>query len=170
MSISYLTGCLTETFTGGTITVGTKDSAVAGGVRAQAMKPNCKPPNVIVLASASEAGATVNRLGEFDGVDWNERATKSSTPVFKWDASKGQPTRIRVRDLDHAGDPVVWEAPVSKDWIAYPAAAAKLANGMPYRVEVVSGDRVVGQAIFSIDPALDDADTLAGRVVPLAAS
>ena len=172
IGMSYLSGCLAETFTGGVVTVGQKDSTVAGGVRTQALRPGCKAPNPIILASASEAGATVNRLheGQVAGVDWNERATRSSTPVFKWDGSKGHATVVRVRDMEKPGAPVVWEAPVDKDWIAYPAEAAKLANGMPYRVEAVAGDRVVAQALFSVDPALDDADTLASRLVPLAAS
>jgi hypothetical protein len=168
--MSYLSGCLSETFTGGTVTVGQKESTVAGGVRTQALRPGCKAPNPIILASASEAGATVSRLTPFSGVNWDERALHSQEPVFKWEAARGAVSKIRVRDLEKPGEPVIWEAQVDKDWIAYPSDAAKLVTGTPYRVEAVSGERVVAQALFSIDPALDDADTLASRLVPLAAS
>jgi hypothetical protein len=34
---------------------------------------------------------------------------------------------------------------------------------------VLAGDRVVASALFSIDPTLDEADSLANRVVPLSA-
>ncbi|MBS0359795.1 MAG: hypothetical protein JSR98_00325 [Proteobacteria bacterium] len=171
VSLSYLSGCLTETFTGGVITVGQKDATVAGGVRTQAQRPGCKPPNPIVLASASEAGATVNRITPFTGVSWDERTLKTAAPVFKWDKDKfAGVTTIRIRDMEKPGDPVVWEAPVTKDWIAYPATAAKLAVGDPYKVEAVAGGSVVASALFSIDPALDVSDSMASRVVPLSAS
>ena len=53
------------------------------------------------------------------------------------------------------------------DWAAYPASGVPaLAPGAPYRVEALAGDRVVASALFSIDPSLDVADTLANRVVP----
>ncbi|HEY3949388.1 hypothetical protein [Phenylobacterium sp.] len=170
VSLSYLSGCLTETFTGGTITVGLKDATVAGGVRAQALRPGCKPPTPIVLASASEAGATVNRVTPFTGVDWDERTLKAGAPVFKWDKTKfAGVTTIRIRDMEKGGE-VVWEAPVTKDWIAYPPAAAKLVVGDPYKAEAVAGGNVVASALFSIDPALDVNDSMASRVVPLSAS
>lgn len=172
ISLSYMTGCLTETFTGGTITVGEKDATVAGGVRTQALRPGCKPPHPIVLASASEAGAAANRITPFTGVDWDERALPPGAPVFKWDTAKhAGVTLIRIRDMEQPGEPVIWEGPATKaGWIAYPTAAAKLAAGEPYKAEAVAGGSVVASALFSIDPALDVSDSMASRVVPLSAS
>jgi len=166
--ISYLNGCLTETFTGGTITVGMKDSTVAGGVKAAAARPGCKAPTPIILASASEAGATVNRITPFTGANWDERALHAGPPVFKWEASAGAVTQVRVKDMDKPGEPVVWQGPVARSWVIYPATAPKLAPGAPYKAEALAGDRVVASALFSIDPALDEGDSLAARMVPLA--
>ncbi|MBS0333504.1 MAG: hypothetical protein JSS35_12115 [Proteobacteria bacterium] len=171
VSLSYLNGCLTETITGGTITVGLKDATVAGGVRTQSQRAGCKAPNPIVLASASEAGAAANRITPFSGVDWDERALPPGAPVFKWDAAKvAGVTAIRIRDMDKPGEPVIWEGPTTKTWLAYPPAAAKLAPGEPYKAEAVAGGSVVASALFSIDPALDVSDSMASRVVPLSAS
>jgi hypothetical protein len=168
ITLSYLNGCLSETFTGGTITVGMKESTVAGGVRTNAARPGCKPATPIVLASASEAGATVNRITPFSNAHWDERALHSGPPVFKWEVSAGAVTQVRVKDMDKPGEPVVWQGPVTRNWVIYPATAAKLAPGMPYKAEALAGDSVVASALFSIDPALDEGDSLAARVVPLA--
>jgi hypothetical protein len=53
--------------------------------------------------------------------------------------------------------------------VAYPAGQAPLARGAPFKVEAVAGDKVVASALFSISPALDEADSMANRVVPLSA-
>jgi hypothetical protein len=168
ITMSYLSGCLTETITGGVVTVALKGSSVTGGQRADKVTPGCRSATPVVMASASEAGATVNRVTPFTGVNWSERALKSGQPVFKWDKSAGAVT-LRVKDMDKEGEPVLWQAAVAKDWIAYPPTAAKLAPGMPYKAEALAGDKVVAAALFSIDPALDVADSLATRVVPLSA-
>jgi len=167
-TLSYLSGCLTEVVQGGTVTVGPKGSTVAGGRMQAKATPGCRSANPIILASASEAGATVNRITPFTGVDWDERALKGGPPVFKWDKALGAVT-VRVKAVDQAGAPVLWEAAVSKEWIAYPASAPPLTPGAPYKAEVLSGDKVVASALFSIDPALDEDSSLANRVVPLAA-
>lgn len=167
VTMSYLAGCLTEVVQGGTITVGPKGSTVAGGRMQSRPTTGCRSANPIILASASEAGATVNRITPFTGVDWDERALKGGPPVFKWDKALGAAT-VRVKAMEQAGAPVLWQASVSNDWIAYPTSAPPLAPGMPYKAEAVSGDRVVASALFSIDPALDEDSSLANRVVPLA--
>jgi hypothetical protein len=168
ITMSYLSGCLTEAIDGGVVTVALKGSTVSGGKRTDRVTPGCRAATPIVMASASEAGATVNRVTPFTGVNWSERALKSSLPVFKWDKAVPVAT-VRVKDMDAAGEPVLWQVAVAKDWIAYPPTAAKLAPGMPYKAEALSGDKVVATALFSIDPALDVADSLATRVVPLSA-
>jgi len=86
--------------------------------------------------------------------------------VFKWDKALG-PVTIRVKDMDKDGDPVVWQASPATDWVAYPPTQPKLVPGAPYKVEAVSGDKVVASALFSIDVQLDVADNTANRVVPL---
>ncbi len=168
ITMSYLSGCLTEAIDGGVVTVALKGSNVVGGRRTDRVTPGCRAATPVVMASASEAGATVNRITPFTGVNWSERALKSSQPVFKWDKAAGAVT-LRVKDMEAAGEPVVWQVAVAREWISYPPTAAKLAPGMPYKAEALSGDKVVAAALFSIDPALDVADNLASRVVPLSA-
>ena len=166
VTLSFLSGCRTEVITGGVVTVEATGSSVARGKLAERTTPGCKSAKPIILASASEAGATVNRITPFSGANWEERAIKSDKAVFKWDKALGAVT-IRVKDLDKAGEPVVWQATPSVDWVAYPATSPRLAAGAPYRVEAVSGDKVVASALFSIDVHLDVADNTANRVVPL---
>lgn len=169
MTISYMSGCLTEVITGGTVTVDAGGSRVAGGRVQPRQTPGCKSAHPVVLASASEAGATVNRITPFTGVNWDERTLKGGPPVFKWNASLGA-TTLRLKDMDKAGEPVLWTVSATGDWAAYPAkGSTPLTPGAPYKVEALSGDKVVASALFSIDPALDVADNLANRVVPLTA-
>lgn len=166
LTMSYLSGCLTEVIQGGTVTVALGGSTVAGGKRQERVTPGCRAAKPVILTNASEAGATVNRITPFTGADWNERAVKSTLPVFKWDQATGVVT-LRIKDMDKTGEPVVWQVESAQTWVAYPPTAAKLVVGDPYRAEVVSGGAVVAQALFSIDPALDVADSMANRVVPL---
>lgn len=167
ITMSYLSGCLTETIQGGTVTVALGGSKVAGGKVLPKTTPGCKAAKPVVLASASEAGATVNRITPFSDGNWNERALKTGQPVFKWDQALGAVT-IRVKDMDKEGEPVVWEATPTADWIAYPVkGGARLAPGEPFKAEAVSGGKVVASALFSVDPAIDVPDTMANRLVPL---
>jgi len=167
ITLSYLSGCRTEVITGGTVTVALTGSTVTGGKMQEKVTPGCRASHPILLASASEAGATVNRITPFSNVTWDERTLKSPAPVFKWDAALGV-TSIQIRDMDKEGAPVVWQAPVpAREWIAYPPNPPLLTPGMPYRVEALAGSGVVAVALFSIDPMLDVADNMANRVVPL---
>ena len=168
VTLSYLSGCTSEVITGGTVTVDPAGSRVVGGRVQTRATPGCRVAKPIVLASASEAGATVNRITPFTGANWDERELKSGPPVFKWDKALGAVT-IRVKDMDKDGQPVIWQAAASDDWVAYPAAQAPLARGEPFKVEAMAGDRVVASALFSINPDLDEADSMANRVVPLSA-
>jgi hypothetical protein len=154
--------------TGGTVTVEPTGSRVVGGKLQTRATPGCKVAKPIILASASEAGATINRITPFTGVNWDERELKGGPPVFKWDKALGAVT-IRVKDMDKDGQPVVWQATATQDWVAYPTGQAPLTRGEPFKVEAVAGDKVVASALFSINPALDEADSMANRVVPLSA-
>jgi hypothetical protein len=156
---------------GGVVTVALHGSTVAGGKLQTRATPGCKAASPIILASASEAGATVNRLQTpFSGVNWEERALKSGPPTFKWDKALGVAT-IRVKDMEKAGEPVVWEVATAagQDWVAYPPKGTPLAAHEPFKVEALVGDKVVAGALFSIHPGLDVADNLANRLVPLSA-
>jgi len=166
VTLSYLSGCRSETITGGTVTVEPTGANVARGKLTERTTPGCRSAKPIILASASEAGATVNRITPFTGSNWDERAIKSDKAVFKWDKALG-PVTIRVKDMDKPGEPVVWQATPNADWVAYPPTSPKLAPGEPYKVEAVSGDKVVASALFSVDAQLDVADNTANRVVPL---
>lgn len=172
--LSYLSGCLTETIQGGTATVGLEGAQVGGGgKRTASTAPGCQPAKPMVLAEASEAGAAVGRLGKSSpfGTDWAERAIKSGPPTFKWDAKLGG-TDLRVLDMDQDPAALVWQgkAAAGTSFIAYPAQGAPvLQPGLPYKVELLRGGELVGGALFSIDPGLDVPNTLANRVVPVAA-
>jgi hypothetical protein len=169
VTLSYLSGCLTESIAGGTVTIDPNGSHVAGGKLTAHPTPGCKAAKPIILASASEAGATVNRITPFTGVNWEERELKAGPPVFKWDKALGAVTTLRVKDMDKPGEPVIWQAPAAGDFAAYPPTGAPLTPGAPFKAEVLSGDKVVASALFSIDPALDVAASLANRIVPLSA-
>ncbi|MGZ3376472.1 MAG: hypothetical protein ACXU8S_07730 [Phenylobacterium sp.] len=167
VTLSYLSGCMSEVITGGTVTVEPAGSHVVGGRVQTKATPGCRTAKPVILASASEAGATINRITPFTGVNWDERELKSGPPVFKWDRALGAVT-IRVKDMEKDGQ-VIWEAAATQDWVAYPAGQAPLPRGEPFKVEAWAGDRLVASALFSINPALDEADTMANRVVPLSA-
>ena len=167
ITLSYLSGCMSEVIQGGVVTVEPTGSRVAGGKLQTKATPGCRTAKPIILASASEAGATVNRITPFTGVNWDERELKSGPPVFKWDKNLGAVT-IRVKDMEKDGQ-VIWETAASQDWVAYPAGQAPLPRGLPFKAEAWAGDRMVASALFSINPALDEADSMANRVVPLSA-
>jgi hypothetical protein len=167
VTLSYLSGCLTEVIQGGTVTVSPTGSRVAGGRLQTRATPGCKTAKPIILANASEAGATVNRITPFTGVNWDERTLKSGPPVFKWDKALAPSGLVRVKDMDKDGQPVLWQAATTQGWAAYPSTAAPLAPGEPFKAELVVDDKVVASALFSIDPTLDVANSVANRVVPL---
>jgi hypothetical protein len=167
VTLSYLSGCLTEVIQGGTVTVSPTGSRVTGGRLQTRATPGCKTAKPIILANASEAGATVNRITPFTGVNWDERTLKSGPPVFKWDKALAPTGLVRVKDMDKDGQPVLWQAATTQGWAAYPATAAPLAPGEPFKAELVVDDKVVASALFSIDPTLDVANSVANRVVPL---
>ena len=166
LTLSHLSGCLAEEIAGGTVIVGADGSQVSGGRLQARTEPNCRPPTPVVAASATEAGTAVNRVSPFIGRGWEERVIKRARPVFKWDAS-GRPVTVRVLHMDKSPVEIVWQAVSNGAHADYPANAAPLATGMPYRVEVWDGQQLLHAAVFSVDPGLDVPDTLANRVVPV---
>jgi hypothetical protein len=170
VTLSYLSGCLTEVISGGTVTVSPTGSRVTGGRLQARATPGCHTARPIILANASEAGATVNRITPFTGVNWDERTLKSGPPVFKWDKALGAAVTIRVKDMDKDGQPVIWQVASTQNWAAYPSTAAPLTPGEPFKAELLVDDKVVASTLFSIDPTLDVSNSVANRVVPLSKS
>jgi hypothetical protein len=162
--LSYFANCREETIRGGTVTIGEKQSSVQGG-RVAARTRSCDSRKFAATTQTAEAGAAVKRLTPFDAKAWAEAALKSRHPIFRWDG-EGVVT-VRVLETEAAPPRVVWTGTTSKNWIAYPARAARLKTGLPYEVEVTGGTIGTAHANFSIDPGLEIADTVSNRTVPL---
>lgn len=161
-TIAYFENCRVEQIRGGTVTVGSTESRVAGGqVNARTMA--CKGTKPIVVAEAREAGGGVSRA--FPADRWAEWSLKASRPIFKWSggASAAQ-HRVTITELERQPGRVVWTGTARGSYVAYPNTAPALAPGMPYLVKV-EGPSTTGESVFSIDPNLDIADTPASRVV-----
>ena len=163
--LSHLDGCLTETITGGTVTVKVGGSSVAEGkiVRKGAA---CAQVAAVTDAAASEAGLTVNRINPLAELKWSERVVNSALPVFRWAGAKGA-AKFRVLALDHEKPRVVWEWKTSNNHVTYSTKAAPLDIGLPYQAEVVLADGARLVAVFSIDKGLDVQNSVANRVVEL---
>lgn len=162
-TISYFETCRVEQIRGGVVTVGTAESRVAGGqVNARTMA--CKGNRPVILASAREAGAGVNRA--FPPTRWMETTIRSARPIFKWQSAGGRQavSRLTITDLEQTPGRVIWSGEARGSYLAYPASAPGFRTGMPYEVKLDGG----ASAVFSIDPQLDIADTPTNRVVFLA--
>ena len=170
-TVSYFEGCRVEKIRGGTVTIGAKQSTVAGGqVNASTMA--CKGQKPVVVASAREAGAGVNRVTPFPADRWAEWSVKSDRPVFTWPAAAGETPqttyRVTVIALDRKPAQIVWAGDAKVRYLAYAPNAPKLDPGMPYAVQIqAASGGTPSEAVFSIDPGLDIADTPANRVVPV---
>jgi hypothetical protein len=169
-TISYFEGCRVEKIRGGTVTIGAKQSTVSGGqVNASTMA--CKGAKPIVVASAREAGAAVNRITPFPADRWAEWTVKSDRPVFSWrrepDENAQTMYRVTIVALDSSPPQIVWSADAKNHYLPYAPGAPRLAAGMPYQVRVEVAGKTAAEAVFSVDPALDIADTPANRVVPV---
>jgi hypothetical protein len=169
-TISYFEGCRVEKIRGGTVTIGPRESAVAGG-QVSASTMACKGAKPIVVASAREAGAGVNRVTPFPASRWDEWSVKSDRPVFAWPAAAGESAqtvyRVTVIALDQKPPQIVWAGDARQRYLPYAPAAPRLAPGMPYAVQVAAPGGTPAESVFSIDPDLDIADTPANRVVPV---
>jgi hypothetical protein len=165
LTLAYFDTCLTETITGGKVTVARGASEVEGG-EVSTKKVPCQGGRMVVTAETSEAGATVSRVTPFAGQDWAEYTLKTPNPLFKWPAADGAAT-LKVLFMDAEPPKVVWESQVQGSHLAYPADAPALEIGYPYQVQVTRPDAPLIAAMFSVDPDLDVPDTVMARVVPL---
>ena len=161
--LAHLDSCLVETIKGGTVTVSRAGSKVAGG-SLEAVNVNCRVAKPIITAENREAGAVVNRVIVFEGMDWSEQVIKTARPTLKWNGAKGE-SQVRVIDMDRPQTTVIWQGRTTNSFIVYPPDAAQLRIGMPYRVEVSEPGGRTFAALFSIDPDLEVSDTLLSRVV-----
>ena len=88
-----------------------------------------------------------------------------------WPAAAGETPqtvyRVTVIALDRKPTQIVWAGDAKVRYLAYAANAPKLAPGMPYAVQIQAPGGTPSEAVFSIDPGLDIADTPANRVVPV---
>lgn len=161
-TIAYFENCRVEQIRGGTVTVGTTESRVAGG-QLNARTIACKGTKPIVVAEAREAGGGVSRAFPTDR--WSEWSLKSARPIFKWSGGAGAPAhRVTVSELEQRPGRVVWTGSARGSHVAYPGGAPSLVPGMPYLVKI-EGPATSAEAVFSIDPHLDIADTPTSRVV-----
>ena len=169
-TISYFDGCRVEKIRGGTVTIGAKESAVAGG-QVNASKMACKGAKPVVVASAREAGAAVNRITPFPADRWAEWTVKTDRPVFSWrrepDENAQTVYRVTIVALDNNPQRIVWSGDAKAHYLAYAPNAPRLTTGMPYQVKVEVAGKTAAEGVFSIDPGLDIADTPANRVVPI---
>ena len=161
--LAHLDTCLVETIKGGTVTVSRAGSKVADG-SLEAANVDCKAAKPIITAENREAGAVVNRVTVFDGVDWSEQVIKTGRPTLKWNGAKGE-SQVRVVDMDRPQPTIIWQGKTTSSFIVYPPDATQLRIGMPYRVEVSEPGGKTFAALFSIDPDLEVSDTLLSRVV-----
>ena len=162
--LSYLNGCVTETITGGDVTIAAAGSVVQGG-KASREQQDCPKQVAMVNAETSEAGATANRIVTFPGMNWSEQVVKSPLPIFKWVGATGT-SRLELYAMDNKDNPVkVWAASTPKSYITYPKDAKKIEPGMPYLAQVHLANGAYLTANFSVDEGLDAPDTLANRVV-----
>ena len=99
------------------------------------------------------------------------RLVCADRPVFTWPAATGENAgtiyRVTVIALDQKPPQIVWAADARGRHLAYAPGAPALAAGMPYAVQVAAPGGTPAEAVFSIDPGLDIADTPANRVVPV---
>lgn len=166
LTLSHLSGCVVEHFTGGTIVVGTPASQTNGQVQRQG-SPGCSTARPVVSAAASEAGAVVSRATTVAGESWAETTINSPAPAFSWPLVHDGAV-LRVVDMDRPQPAILWQTVAAGTSATYPVAdAPNLRPGMPYRAELLSGDRLLAQALFSFDPEIDLPQTLSNRLVAL---
>lgn len=164
LTLSYLSGCRSEAIAGGTVTVAPGGASSAGGTVTPSVMAGCTPAGVRIAANATEAGAVAIRSVETESGD---RVLRGERPAFRWLA--GGAGDVRVVDVSQVPSKLVWSGKGSTGWVDYPATAPALEANKPYRVEVRANGVLVGVARFSVDPTLAAPDTLANRLVPVAA-
>ncbi len=166
ISIAYFETCTTETIQGGTVTVGSSSSTVRGG-QISSKKVPCQAAKPVITADASEAAASVKRLGPDGKPALHEWTIKSPRPMFKWSSARDQKLTLSIYE-DGRARKQIWRREVTGKFLEYPSDAPRLAEGVPYLVEARAADGRLLRASFSIDGDLEVADNPANRLVQLA--
>ncbi|MCF4164131.1 hypothetical protein L2U69_00545 [Zavarzinia compransoris] len=168
LTVSYLSGCRSETITGGTVQFSPNGARAVGGTVSATEAPNCETTMARIDADATEAGAVAVRGtgSPFGGEAEEDRVIRSPAPAFRWLA--GGAAEVRIYNIGRVPAQLVWSGQGAAGHVEYPADAPPLDANVPYRVEVRSGGAVIGLARFSVDPTLAVPDTLANRLVPIA--
>jgi hypothetical protein len=144
----YFASCIRDEVLGGELVVGTTRSRSIGG-RIRRSVTECQATPIRVSASTAEGGGAAQRATPFDPSYWHEVTTSSMNPEFLWGRGAA---RFRVVDLDSEKPQVIWEAKKAASSAVYPPEATALVPGRPYRVEAISGGKVVGATVFTVDP------------------
>ncbi len=169
LTVSYLSGCRSETIVGGKVVFEAGGAKATGGKVTPTLTPNCQTAAAEISPDSTEAGAVAVRgTGDImgGGDEGEDRVIRSSEPAFRWLA--GGAGEVRVYNIGKVPAELVWSGQGDNGHVEYPASAPRLTPNVPYRVEVRSGGAVIGVARFSIDPTLTVPDTLANRLVPVA--
>jgi len=166
ISIAYFETCTTETIQSGTVTVGSTSSTVRGG-QISSKKVPCQAAKPVITADASEAAASVKRLGPDGKPALHEWTIKSERPMFKWSSARDQKLMLSIYE-DGSARKQIWRREVTGKFLEYPSDAPRLAEGVPYLVEARAADGRLLRASFSIDGDLEVADNPANRLVQLA--
>jgi len=159
LSLSYLDSCVTETITGGTVTVGTRESTVSGGTVERATLP-CDGGTLLLATNESgKAGVTVYRSVPAISLPGSRPAPNltlyGTRPMLVLPA----PGPVTFERLDGEAPAVTVDVPGSSLDMAKGDAA--LAPGGLYRVTAGSKSYVV-----RIDPrARDEGGPALGRLL-----
>ena len=144
LTLSYLASCTYERITGGTVTVGMRESAVAGGSVERRQMP-CDGGSLLLAAGeADKAGVSVFRDGAIALAGSLPRAQVTlfrTKPVLVL----GKPGRVVFERLDSPDQPLEVEVPARTRDLAKDGPALK--PGGLYRVR--NGDRSL---VVKVDP------------------
>jgi hypothetical protein len=151
LRLTYFSSCAVEVIRGGSVTVGTVSSVVAGG-KVERSSTQCEAQQVAVTSSTEEVGASVKRVTPFDPAVWAEATVSTQRPSFAW---TGGDATLRIVELDAPEPRVSWQGRVKGPLATYPKDAAPLQIGMPYRVELETAGGPLA-AVFSVDPGYAD--------------
>ncbi|WP_425404185.1 hypothetical protein [Hwanghaeella sp.] len=156
--IGYLTTCVQETITGGTVTIGQDESTVAGGKKESAWVDCDGGPVVAQVGAEQEAGAAGTRNTTIKTDIKSERMLFGVSPIIKLSSpvSEIEVTRLDTSEVIHR---------ISANGLIVDLAEAKIALTPGGIYQAKAGDR---QTVFTISRLSDEqnASRLA-RLLPL---
>lgn len=163
LSISYLASCVTETITGGTVTVGAKESTVNGGLVERTAQPSCGGGKLaLAVNEAGKAGVTVFRSvpaitvpGAKPPLPAAQVTLLKTRPVL----ALSTPGPVTIERLDEETPPLTVE--VAGSVLDMAKGGTGLVPGALYRIS--AGEKFL---IVQIDPqAKDEGGPALGRLL-----